>query len=178
MSALGERLLAVHQAFDGAGLPHAFGGAIALAYCVEDPRGTTDLDVNVFVAPTDAERVVVALPSDIRVRETDMEKLTRDGQVRLRWGQTPVDLFLNVHEFHEEAAGRVRVVPFEGARIPVLDCVSLAVFKVFFNRTKDWADIEAMVEAGKLDVPIVVRWLDALLGPDDEVTMRMAEFQS
>ena len=49
MSALGERLLAVHDALDGAGMPHAIGGAIALGYCVVEPRGTRDLDVNVFV---------------------------------------------------------------------------------------------------------------------------------
>jgi hypothetical protein len=49
MSALGERLLAVHEALDQAELPHAFGGAIALGYCVVEPRGTRDLDVNVFL---------------------------------------------------------------------------------------------------------------------------------
>ena len=39
----------------------------------------------------------------------------------------------------------------------------LAVFKAFFNRTKDWADIEAMIEAGSLDgdrvVGVLVRYL-------------------
>lgn len=56
MSLLAQRLLAVHDALDAAELPHAFGGAIALAYCTEEPRGTRDLDVNVFVDPTRARR--------------------------------------------------------------------------------------------------------------------------
>ena len=51
MSALGDQLLAVHDGLDAAGIPHAIGGAIALGYCVLEPRGTRDVDVNVFVAP-------------------------------------------------------------------------------------------------------------------------------
>ena len=178
MSILADRLLAVHRALDSAGIPHAIGGAIALGYCVREPRGTRDLDVNVFLDPVDAERVLAAMPPEVRVRSTDVAALRRDGQVRLRWDETPVDLFLNVAEFHEGVAQRVRVVPFEGVDVPVLDCVSLAVFKAFFNRTKDWADIEAMVEAGKLDGAVTVRWLDQLLGPDDEVTKRFAGLTS
>jgi hypothetical protein len=50
VSVLAQRLLAVHAALDDAGLPHAFGGAIALAYCTLEPRGTRDIDVNVFIA--------------------------------------------------------------------------------------------------------------------------------
>ncbi len=44
----------------------------------------------------------------------------------------------------------------------------LAVFKVFYNRTKDWADIEEMVFVGSLDHPRVAGWLAGLLGIDDE----------
>ena len=50
---LGERLVTLHQALDAAGVPHAFGGAIALAYCTEDPRGTNDIDCNVCVPASD-----------------------------------------------------------------------------------------------------------------------------
>ena len=28
--------------------------------------------------------------------------------------------------------------------MPVLDCASLVIFKAFFDRTSDWADIEAV----------------------------------
>jgi len=40
MSELGDQLLAVHDGLDAAGIPHAIGGAIALGYCVLEPRGT------------------------------------------------------------------------------------------------------------------------------------------
>ena len=40
--------LRVHEHLDVAGIPHAFGGALALGY-VAEPRGTVDIDLNVFV---------------------------------------------------------------------------------------------------------------------------------
>ncbi len=43
-----ERILALHAALDAASVPHAFGGALALAWCTQRPRGT--VDVNVFVS--------------------------------------------------------------------------------------------------------------------------------
>lgn len=175
MTALATCLLAVHDGLAAAELPHAFGGAIALGYCIAEPRGTHDLDVNVFVAADRADEVVQALPPEITARPSDTDVLRRDGQVRLRWDETPVDLFLDVNDFHLGVAERVRIVPFEGVEIPVLDCVSLAVFKAFFSRGKDWVDIANMVALG-LDVPAVLQWLEELLGPDDEVTKRMAEF--
>jgi hypothetical protein len=85
-----------------------------------------------------------------------------------------VDLFLDVHEFHKDVARRVRTVPFEGSDIPVLDCVSLAVFKAMFNRGKDWVDIEAMIDAGRLDGPAAVDWVHRILGNDHEATTRLA----
>ena len=53
--------------------------------------------------------------------------------------------YLNVLPFHDEVAAGVRYVPFMDRTIPVLDCGALAGFKAMFDRTKDWADIEAMV---------------------------------
>ena len=175
MSLLGERLLAIHDALDRARLPHAFGGAIALAYCTHEPRGTRDIDVNVFVRPEASAQVLDALPPGIAVAYRDREAVERDGQVRLWWEETPVDLFFEVHDFHHQAGNEVREVAFEGRAIPVLACHALAVFKAFFNRTRHWADIEAMVEAGTLDRDRVLGALVRLLGPDDPATFRFRE---
>ena len=173
MSVLADRLLAVHAALDGAGVPHAFGGAIALAYCTEEPRGTRDVDVNVFVGPERAEGVLAALPPGVTVHATDVEAAGHDGQVRVWWEDTPVDVFFDVHEFHDTAAASVRAVPFSGTTIPVLGCTALAVFKVVFNRTKDWADVEAMLEVDAFDRSTVVGWVVRLFGPGDERTTRL-----
>lgn len=173
MSLLAERLLAVHDALERADLPHAFGGAIALAYCTQEPRGTRDLDVNVFVAPARAGEALAALPDGVSVRAADVEVATREGQVRVWWQDTPVDLFFDIHSFHAEVARDVRSVPFEGSTIPVLDCTALAVFKALFDRTKDWADIEEIVAAGALERPRALAWLERLLGADSAQLARM-----
>jgi hypothetical protein len=54
-----------------------------------------------------------------------------------------------------------------GVEIPVLSAEFLAIFKAMFNRTKDWADLEAMVEEGNFDSDFVVSQLVDLLGPQD-----------
>lgn len=173
MSVLAKRLLEVHVALDGAGLPHAFGGAIALAYCTEEPRGTRDLDVNVFVDPREARAVLAALPADVLVSERDVERALAEGQVRVWWGETPIDLFLDVHSFHGEARAGVREVAFEGETIPVLDGTALTIFKALFDRTKDWADIEEIIAAGALDLPRASDWLKRIQGADSPAAGRL-----
>ncbi len=173
MSLLGQRLLAVHDALSGAGLAHAFGGAIALAYCTEDPRGTRDLDVNVFVDPTRAEEVLAALPAEVTVSQANITTAQRDGQVRVWWEDTPVDIFLDVHRLHAEAAEGVRQVAFEGRTIPVLDCTALTVFKALLARTKDWADIEEMAAAAATDLPHAQAWIERILGAESITAHRL-----
>ena len=167
MSELVEKLFEIHDALTDAGLPHAFGGAIALAYCVEEPRGTRDLDVNIFIDAAEARSVLASLPKGVRVRKKDISTVERDGQARLDWDGTPIDVFLNNIPLHDAVASSVVWVQLEGRSIPVLDCASLVIFKAFFDRTKDWADLEEMQAAGTLDVDRVVGILTHHLGAPD-----------
>lgn len=166
MSELGECLLAVHDSLDDAGIAHAIGGAIALGYCTLEPRGTRDLDVNVFVGPDRVKDVFAALPDPVAVSGLQLEQAERDGQVRLWWEQTPVDLFFSVLPFHQQVAAEVRHVSFEGRTIPVVGCTGLAVFKAMFDRPRDWVDIEAMVEARAVDLDEARRWVVEMVGED------------
>ena len=170
---LADKMVAIHGALADAGIHHAFGGALALAWCTQRARGTIDLDVNVFVAPDRSDLVLAALPTEVVAAEADRTLLARDGQARLWWDQTPVDLFLNTTEFHEAVANRVRREPFAGHELPFLACDDLAVFKAFFNRTKDWADLEEMRDAGTLDIATVAGVLVHHLGADDERITRL-----
>lgn len=170
-----EKLLAIHEALKARSLPHAFGGAIALAYCVEEPRGTRDLDVNIFIASEKAAEVVAALPEGVRVEEGDIEKIRRDGQARLFWDGVPIDVFLNNLPLHEEVANGVRWVEMKGVRIPVLDCASLVVFKSFFARTRDWGDIEEVALATPADVEAALKTVASLVGENDSSYRKLAE---
>lgn len=172
-SQLGARLLAIHAALDAAEIPHAFGGAIALAYWTLEPRGTRDLDVNAFIPERDYEQALKALPPEVTAPEEARSFLARDGQARLWWGDTPVDLFLNTIAAHERAAHNVRTVEFLGATIPILGALDLAVFKGMFDRTKDWADIEAMFAARTLDPQALRERLLELFAADDHRVLRI-----
>lgn len=164
---LPEKLLTLHRALAGATIPHAFGGAIALAYWTLDPRGTRDIDINVFVGSERASDVLDVLPPGIERGPADLAAINRDGQVRLLWGETPVDLFFDTVALHGAAADHSRVVPFEDASIPVLGPVELACFKALFDRGKDWVDIEAMVAGSTLDVDAVRVVLEDVVGESD-----------
>lgn len=173
MNALIEKLFAVHDALTSAGLAHAFGGAIALAYCTEDPRGTQDLDVNIFVDASRAESVLASLPDGVVVTDKDVEVAMRDGQRRLWWGRHPIDVFLNNHPFHERVASGVMWVPLAGRRVPVLDCASLTVFKAVFDRSKDWVDIEAIAQATPENIETAAATIAELAGKDAPACARL-----
>lgn len=169
MSELSDLLFAVHDALESAAIPHAVGGAVALGYCTLDPRGTRDVDFNVFVGIDRAREVLSVLPDQVDVDSERLERFEREGQVRLRSGATPLDLFLNVLPFHEHVANHIRQVPFEGRTIPILSCTALVVFKAMFDRTQDWADIEAMIEARSFDPEEAQEWIREMLGEDRRI---------
>lgn len=167
MTTLVEKVLALSEGLTAAGVDHAFGGAIALAYCTEDPRGTRDVDVNAFVPASEPGPVLAALPRDVTVPPGTADVITREGQVRLWWDDTPVDLFLDYAPLHAQAARGCRDVPFAGGQIRVLGPVELVLFKALFDRPKDWVDIATVVDAGAVDRDDVRDGLIALLGTDD-----------
>jgi hypothetical protein len=173
MTSIVDKILVIGTALEAHRLPYAFGGALALAFCTERARGTIDIDVNVFVGQEGAERVLASLPRQVSQTAADLPALERDGQTRLWWEQTPVDIFLDTTEFHVQAAQRRQFHEFGGRRIPFLGCSDLAVFKAFFNRTKDWADLEEMIAIRALNVDQTIGVLVRYLGEDDERVERL-----
>jgi hypothetical protein len=173
VSELVEKLFAIHESLTEASLAHAFGGAIALAYCTEEPRGTRDLDVNIFVDADKAGSVLACMPEGVRVTEDDVARVQRDGQARLDWDGVPVDVFLNNVPLHQAVAAAVVWVPLAGREIPVLDCASLAIFKAFFDRTKDWADLEAIAQATPEDIDAAAATIAELVDADDPAVHRL-----
>ncbi|MDQ1466731.1 MAG: hypothetical protein QOH10_1146 [Actinomycetota bacterium] len=164
---LPDKVLALDRALDA--IPHAFGGALALAYYAE-PRATVDIDLNVFVPETESADTIEPLATlGIHADRRSLAAAQNEGQVRLRWDDTPVDLFFSYDPFHDAAAAKVRRVPFASATIPILAAEHLAVCKVVFDRPKDWVDIAAMREAGTdLDAVEILRWVQRIVGDDDE----------
>ena len=164
---LAAKVVAVDRAL--AAIPHAFGGALALAYYAE-PRATIDIDLNLFVGTDRFDEVARALePLGVVTDDPAVAELVgRDGQARVWWGRTPIDLFFAYDAFHAAAASRRRLAPFGDTTIPVLAAEDLVVCKVVFDRGKDWVDIEAMLELGTpLDSAEILKWVGRIAGDED-----------
>ncbi len=164
---LPDKVVLIDEALASARIPHAFGGAIALAYYGE-PRTTVDIDVNVFLA-ADRFDVVKGVLSQIGVdRFPTAVSIRRDGQGRAFWGSNPVDLFFAYDPIHEAMRRDARDVPFGIGSIPILSVEHLIVSKVVFNRPKDWIDLEQVLAANPtLDVNEIERWLGHIVGTTD-----------
>lgn len=174
LQGLAARIVEVDDLLASLGVRHQFGGAIALAW-YRNPRATTDIDLNITLRPEHAEPVLAALTHlGVTVRAKDRRRITDDGQARLEWGDSYLDVFFATLRLHEEMAERHRVVAFGPARIPILAPEHLVVCKAVFDRPKDWVDIEAMVAWGtEIDKAVAMRWVGELLGHESAAFERL-----
>ncbi len=141
-------IVSLHEMLDSAGVPHQFGGAIALAW-YRNPRATTDIDVNLTLPPEAAEPVLGLLGLlGVTVTAEDRATIVQDGQARLDWGGSYLDVFFATMDLHLEMAERARLVRFGPVDIPILAPEHLIVCKAIFDRPKDWLDIEEMLRWG------------------------------
>ncbi len=162
-------VLDVHRQLAGASVSHAFGGALALAY-VAEPRGTVDVDVNVFTPLAEVDRILDVLAAIHLRPERDRADWLPTAGIRLRRDPDPypVDLFLSLDERYAEIELRCPRYPFgdEDAVLPFLSAEDLALFKLSFSRDKDWVDLRAMARARPaLDIDYIERQLVGLRGP-------------
>jgi hypothetical protein len=175
---LPDKVIAVHEALRSARIPHAIGGALALAYYAE-PRATIDIDLNVFTPASTWRKAIDALVEiGVAADDLDAPALERDGQCRLWWGDNPVDLFFAYAPIHDEMKKEVRRVPFSGIALPILAPEHLAVCKAMFDRRKDWLDIEKMLIVGQVNLADVEAWLRRMLGQGDQRLERLEELKA
>lgn len=176
-----ERAVEVHRLFEAAGVPHAIGGALALAYHVGEARTTRAIDLNVSGDPQNAAALFGLLPPDMPWSASDVETVRTTGQVRLWWplpsGQPPIplDLFFPQSPLHLLVNQRAERVAMLDAIVPILSATDLMVFTMLFDRRKDWADIEELLRFGKVDVAEARRWLTEVVGSDDPRQQRLDE---
>lgn len=176
---LPDKVIAIHEALREVKIPHALGGALALAYYAT-PRATIDIDLNLFVPAERWQDVVDALgPLGIATGDLDPAALERDGQCRIWWGDNAVDLFFAYDPIHDEMRKQARRVPFSGVTVPILSPEHLAVCKAMFDRRKDWMDIEQMTIAeDELDLGEVEAWLERMVGEGDPRLERLAKLRA
>lgn len=170
-----ENAQRIADALEAAGLPYAIGGALALAIAGV-PRGTADVDVNVFVGEERVRTVIdVLLGLGIEVDEAAaIPRAQRDGMFVGRWNGMRIDVFLPSIPFaHEASQTRIRVTDDTGWSGWFLSAEAIAVFKLLFFRGKDLVDLERLVAVrGALDRGYVRRWIVDMMGEADERVLR------
>ena len=173
---LASRIVALHEMLDSLGVPHQFGGALALAW-YRNPRATTDIDVNLTLPPEAAAPLLGAFVTlGVTVNDADRAVIARDGQARLDWDGSYLDVFFATLTFHHDMAARARTVRFGPVEIPILAPEDLVVCKAVFDRPKDWLDIEEMVRWGtELDAGYALGWVDAILGEGSAEAARLTK---
>lgn len=176
---LPEKIIAIHEALGLAKIPHAFGGALALAYYAE-PRATIDIDLNVFLPPTRWRDAIEALePLGVDASKLSPDALLRDGQCRIWWERNPLDLFFSYDPIHEEMRQQARKLPFGETTLPFLSPEHLCICKAMFNRPKDWIDIEQMIVAPDVvELDPVEAWLRRMVGAEDSRFAKLRELRA
>ena len=175
---LPDKVIAIDEALRAAKVPHALGGALALAYYAT-PRATIDIDLNVFVSAERWREVIDSLgPLGVETGDLDPAALERNGQC-LWWGDNAIDLFFAYDPIHQAMRKKARRVPFGGTTVTILAPEHLAVCKAMFDRRKDWLDIEQMLIAtDDLDLGEVEEWLVRMVGRRDTRLKRLAELKA
>ncbi len=175
---LAEKVVSIHRQLEAAKIPHAIGGALALAYYAE-PRATVHVDVNVFASTArwpDVSATLEAIGVDV---SADSVALERDEQVRLWWGRNAVDLFFFYDELHAEMAKRSRRVPFGDTTPQILSPEHLTVCKAMFDRAKDWLDIEQiLVATDPIELEEIEAHLTRMVGPSDPRIAKLEEIKA
>ncbi len=176
MSELGRRSAvdagrAIADALRSAAQPYALGGALALGVAGV-PRGTKDVDVNVFVEPDALMPVIDALTAlGIRVdAPTALARARRDGMFVGDWDGMRIDVFVPSIPFSREAERTAIDVTVDGWTGRFLSAEGIAIFKLLFFRIKDRGDLERLVavRGASLDRAYIRRWIVDMMGEDDE----------
>ena len=78
---------------------------------------------------------------------------------------------------HIEALERRVRVPFANEEIWVLTEEDIALFKLVYGRTKDFADLERLFAArrDRLDYGYLERWVGSMFAPDDQRRRRFED---
>lgn len=158
---LTDSVAALHRCLMAAGIPHAFGGALAAGH-YGAPRETDDIDVNVFVGSTEWLRVREALAPLGVATDTDEAELEREGHVRLDWDRAPIHLFFSSDPLHAEMKREARTIPYADDNIPLVSPEHLVIRKRLLGRPKDERDVERILEATPVDQAEVEEWVARL----------------
>jgi hypothetical protein len=129
-------------------------------------RQTQDVDLTLLTG-FDDERFIDDLLETFPARIQDAKSFALRNRVVLisAANGTPLDVSLGGLPFEEEMVSRSSLFAYlPSIRLNTASAEDIVILKSFAGRTKDWADVESIVErqAGKLDWPLIFRELTPL----------------
>lgn len=129
-------------------------------------RQTQDVDL-MLLTGFDDERFVDGLLETFAARIKDAKSFALQNRVVLisAANGTPLDVSLGGLPFEEEMVGRSSLFAYlPSLHLNTASAEDMVILKSFAGRTKDWADVESIVErqAGKLDWQLIFRELTPL----------------
>ena len=122
----------------------AIGGAIAASYYIE-AVATEDLDVFAFLAPSPSGLLLGPLYERLR----QLGGRVQNEHVVI--GTWPVQILPAYTPLVEEAVMNARDLPFKNVRVPVVSAEHLCAIALQTGRAKDYARVNAFIEAGAVD---------------------------
>lgn len=168
----------IATALEDANVSYAIGGALALAVAGV-PRGTADVDVNVFVDEGSLSAAIDVLARvGITIDHAEARRQARtEGMFVGRWDGMRIDVFVPSIPFSREAeATRVRITDASGWSGWFLSAEVICVFKLLFFRGKDVVDLERLVAVrSELDRGYVRAKMVEMMGEHDERTRKWDE---
>jgi predicted nucleotidyltransferase len=158
------------EALDAARIPHAVSGAVALG-AHGFVRATADIDVLVVV-PSIRLPEVFSIVRGLGFQGDDadlIEAIRQRFVAEMRAGPATVELLVPVLPYHRSLVDRAVRLPVGGRSVPFVSAEDLVVLKMLWRRTKDVADVQALLAAKgrSLDRDYVKRTLRSIL-PDDD----------
>ncbi len=168
-----------HQVLEDAGIPHAYGGALAFGYHAE-ARGTRDADLSVFVDGEAIDPVIATLASiGLAPLTAPPERMPIAGIPMARPDdEEELDLFPSLNERYAEIQSRCEIHSYgpDMVPIPFLSAQDTILFKLSFGREKDWVDLRSLAEWNPdVDIDAIEDLLVDLRGPT--MHPRLARFR-
>ncbi|MBN1961365.1 MAG: hypothetical protein JW841_10500 [Deltaproteobacteria bacterium] len=150
-------------------IEYAIGGAIALSYWAV-PRATLDIDIGINVEPTTIPQLLVTLEQAGCIVNHDTAMIAAErGDFGARLKDVRIDIFLPTLPFAADAFDRKIRVPLADNSIWILAAEDIALYKLIYGRTKDYADLERLFSSqlDQLDLTYLDKWINKLFASDD-----------
>lgn len=169
----------IAKSLDKGKITYAVSGAIAnMVWGV--PRATHDVDILVSTTALKPPKLIetfFALGCEGDLKDA-IHQARKDYLIRLSYGKSWVEIFLPAISYHHNVLKRRILVDIEGTPVWFITAEDLVILKLLFHRTRDIADVKALLATrkDKMDIKYVKATLQNILPKGDSVFDELEQF--